>query len=166
MLKQRILTAIVLLPIFIFLVLTLSSQAFYFLTAFIVLGGAWEWSFFMEIKRFSYRWVYLFFMGLALWITYLFPLAPILYMTSVWWLIATYLVIRYPNAPIFLKSGVLLRGLMGLLVLVPCWLAVNAIRNHPHGISLLLFLFVLIWGADSGAYFAGKKWGKHKLMPR
>ena len=163
MLKKRILTAIVLLPIFILLVLTLSSHAFYFLTALIVLGGAWEWSFFMEIKRFSYRWVYLFLMGLALWIAYLFPLAPILYITLVWWLIATYLVIRYPNNR---ASSIVLRGCMGLFVLVPCWLAVNAIRNHPHGISLLLFLFVLIWGADSGAYFAGRKWGKHKLMPR
>jgi phosphatidate cytidylyltransferase len=43
---------------------------------------------------------------------------------------------------------------------------VNYLRNSPHGIAILLVLFALIWGADSGAYFVGKKWGKHKLLPQ
>ena len=43
MLKQRLLTAIILIPIFIFLLVELSSTAFYFLTALVVpLWGAWE----------------------------------------------------------------------------------------------------------------------------
>ncbi len=56
---------------------------------------------------------------------------------------------------------------MGLMVLIPCWLAINFIRNIPEsGIYILLYLFVLIWGADSGAYFAGKLWGKTKIAPK
>jgi phosphatidate cytidylyltransferase len=33
------------------------------------------------------------------------------------------------------------------------------------GSGLVMFLFVLIWVADSGAYFAGRAFGKHKLSP-
>ncbi len=164
MLKQRILTALILIPIFILLVLFLSPQAFYLLTAAIMLWGAYEWSFFMGIKKFPISLLYPLFTIVVLCIAYLFPITPILYLTLAWWLIASSLVIRYPkNAPRW-GTGATLRGLMGLLTLVPCWLAVNYIRNYPNGISILLFLFVLIWGADSGAYFAGRKWGKHKLI--
>ena len=58
-------------------------------------------------------------------------------------------------------------SLIGVLVLMPCWAAVNFVRNqNDNGLALLLFLLVLIWGADSSAYFVGKKWGKTSLAPR
>ncbi len=39
-------------------------------------------------------------------------------------------------------------------------------REFPeHGIALVFFILFLIWTTDSGAYFVGRKWGKHKLWP-
>ena len=38
-------------------------------------------------------------------------------------------------------------------------------KNLEKSLHFLLFLFVLIWGADTAAYFSGKKWGKNKLAP-
>jgi phosphatidate cytidylyltransferase len=56
----------------------------------------------------------------------------------------------------------LLLGLAGWIALVPMWLAL--VRLQPHPYVLLMFLAV-IWIADTAAYIAGKKWGRHKLAP-
>jgi phosphatidate cytidylyltransferase len=50
-------------------------------------------------------------------------------------------------------------------VLVPAWYAVSALRGGENGLTLLLMLLVLVWGADIGAYVAGKTWGRRKLLP-
>ena len=40
-------------------------------------------------------------------------------------------------------------------------------ENHPYlSTHLLGYFFLVIMGADSGAYFAGKALGKHKLVPK
>ncbi len=39
------------------------------------------------------------------------------------------------------------------------------IRELPHGRGALLVLFLAIWGGDSGAYYAGKHLGRHRIFP-
>jgi phosphatidate cytidylyltransferase len=89
----------------------------------------------------------------------------LLFITLAWWLIALILVALYPRASQTWGQSVWMRGAMGLLVLIPCWRAINVIHGAEDGPYKLLFLFVLIWGADTFAYFAGRQWGKHKLAP-
>jgi phosphatidate cytidylyltransferase len=51
----------------------------------------------------------------------------------------------------------------GVLVLVPTWLAMVALRElSPY---TLLHVMALVWAADSVAYFVGRRYGKHKLAP-
>ena len=38
-------------------------------------------------------------------------------------------------------------------------------RTLPSGEFLVLFLAVVTWASDSGAYYAGTLWGKHLLIP-
>ena len=54
---------------------------------------------------------------------------------------------------------------MGLLVLVPTWFALMALRLHSNGVGLIFVLIALVTAADIGAYFTGKAWGKAKLAP-
>jgi phosphatidate cytidylyltransferase len=60
------------------------------------------------------------------------------------------------------RPGILLLGLACLLL---AWLAVVWLHARPNGHALLLSLLVLVWLADSAAYFAGRAWGKRKLAP-
>jgi len=60
--------------------------------------------------------------------------------------------------------------LSGFFVLVPAWIAPLALRELPQGLLpdgrwLTLYLLMIVWVADSGAYFAGHRWGKTKLAP-
>lgn len=159
-------TAIILLPVTVALLFVLPSSAFCLLTAFIVLGGAWEWSNLMLMKKVSWRLLYLVLVAFMLFGALFVPIQLIFLCAFVWWLFAMALVIFYPRGSTWWSGCIFWRGLMGLFVLVPCWAAINFIRNQNDGIYALLFLFVLIWGADSAAYFVGKKWGKSKLAPR
>lgn len=164
MLKQRILTAIILIPLFIFLVLKLSPISFCIMTGLLVLLGAWEWSGLMGAKTFPRVLIYPALMLIAALLSLLLYIPMVMYLALAWWITATVLVLIYPKVSDRWGKGTFVRGLMGVLVLVPCWLAINFIRNN-NGPYSLLYLFILIWGADSVAYFVGRKWGKHKLAP-
>lgn len=83
----------------------------------------------------------------------------------VWWAIALLWVRSYP-ASATLWGSVAMRSLMGLLVLVPAWLALSYLRWQPQGVLLILFVIVLVAAADIGAYFAGHAWGNARLAPR
>lgn len=166
MLKLRVLSALVLIPLFLLLLLKASPGVFCIVTAVIVLIGAWEWSFFMGITTFPYSLLYPFFMLFILIAALLLSIPNILYVASIWWIAASILVMYYPKGSALWGQGMILRAGMGVLVLVPCWLALNFIRNvHSSGPYILFFLFFLIWSADTGAYFVGRQWGKHKLAP-
>lgn len=165
MLKQRLLTAIILIPLFIFLVLKLPPIGFFVLTAIFVLLGAFEWSAFIGLNRFPAKIIYPIFIVLMLVGAFFLPVTYVMLSGLVFWLLALVLVILYPKLSTFWGKSVILRSLMGVLVLIPCLVALNYIRNLDSGPYVLLYLCVLIWGADSGAYFVGRLWGKHPLAP-
>ncbi len=63
----------------------------------------------------------------------------------------------------FKFNGLVAKGLLGWLLMLPLWLALICAKIvNP---MLLLALLATIWIADSAAYFAGKNFGKHKLAP-
>jgi len=162
---QRILTAIILIPLTLAALFYSSPQVFCIITGLISLAAAWEWTNLMEIKK---TWGRIFYLIIAaiifLWILFI-PVSKVLIVSFVWWLFATLLIVLYPRGSSWWGKSKIVRGIMGLMVLVPCWVAINYIRNEKDGMYALLFLFVLIWGADTAAYFVGKKWGTVKLAP-
>ncbi|MBA3660894.1 MAG: phosphatidate cytidylyltransferase [Gammaproteobacteria bacterium] len=165
MLKQRILTALVLIPITLLLLFYLPPAYFALLTALITLLAAKEWAHLMGLRRFFPVLLYVGFIALLLWASLFILVQLLLFIAAAWWICASLVVFIYPRGSSWWGKGVIWRGLMGVIVLIPCWVAFNYIRNQPDGIYALLYLFVLTWGADSAAYFVGKKWGKTKLLP-
>ncbi len=55
---------------------------------------------------------------------------------------------------------------MGFLTLVPAWFALSKLKLHDQQGWTIILVFLLVWAADVGAYFAGKNLGRHKLAER
>lgn len=60
-------------------------------------------------------------------------------------------------------GGGALAALLGVVVILPTWLALVQLREL--GVGVLLGVMAIAWVADIGAYFSGRKWGKNKLAP-
>ena len=167
MLKQRVFTAIVLAPLALLGVFALPLSSFiYFLDAAILLA-AWEWANLSGYDKALKRYAYVLVMALAILGLHLsyaaLPTSSILLFSAFAWLIALVWVMRYPQSEGWARSWQ--RALIGFVVLVPCWLAFVSMKASDNGELLILLLFLLVWGADVGAYFAGKRFGRNKLAP-
>ncbi len=89
-----------------------------------------------------------------------------------WWLVALLLVLTYPASASAWRHSKVLRLIFGICTIVPFFWGMVVLRswhydaNHYIGAQWLLYIMVLVWGADSGAYIFGKMFGKHKLAPK
>ena len=45
------------------------------------------------------------------------------------------------------------------------WVGFMHLKEEPHSSLLIIFVMLVVWGADTGAYFAGRRWGNSKLAP-
>ena len=170
MLKLRVLTALVLLPVVLGGLFALDRQAFAVMSAVFFLIAAWEWSAMMSptiSRSVQIKWVAVLAV-LMLLMEWLEPLW-LLNVLPLWWLVALIMVLGYPrNAHHWYRLPMMM--LLGLLVLLPSWAALVHIQsNGALGLAgpwALLFILVWVWAADSGAYFAGRAFGRHKLAPK
>jgi phosphatidate cytidylyltransferase len=165
MLLKRILTASIVAPIAVFSILVLTQTTFALAIALILIICSWEYCNLIQIKQLAGKALYAL---LILLVTYFLSNAPsnltILYVASSWWLIALIWVSIFPKGSHLLRKNLLVKLVNGLFIFVPMAIALMAL--HLLDPVLVLFLLILIWAADIGAYFAGKLFGKTKLCPR
>jgi phosphatidate cytidylyltransferase len=166
MLRKRIITAAILIPIVLVVLFYATPQQFCIATGLVSLVAAGEWVNLMQLKEISTRFIYLLIVATVFFGALFVPTPLIFSIAFIWWTAAFIAICVYPRGVTWWVQYPVVRGGMGILVLLPCWAALNYIRNQETGgITALLFLFVLIWGADTVAYFVGKKWGTSKLAP-
>lgn len=171
MLKHRVITAVILIAIFLGSLFFAPPPVFCIFTELMMLWAAWEWTSLMGVKKIGYRLSYVLFLLIVMQGIFFvsIPMAVceyFFYLVFFFWLLMSILIAFYPRA-LFWKKSVLCQGAMGMFVLIPCWFAINFIRVvNLNGQYLLLYLFILIWSADTAAYFIGKKWGKKTLAPQ
>lgn len=170
MLWQRVLTALLLVPLVVAGVLFLDTTILAAILGAIVLLGAREMGRLAKLTTPLSLIAYVAVVAVLLWATWQFVTSDQLLIVqgvlSIWWVLATMLLVsrRKPLEP---ADGPRLTILaMGALVLVAAWLSIVSLHAfEPYGPRLVLFLMILIWVADSGAYFAGRAFGKSKLSP-
>lgn len=168
MLKQRILTALILVPLVVAGILSLPNFWFALMLGLVVMTGFSEWSRLVGltgVAKIGYLLLATVAMILAGWLMKQ-GYSPVFLVAaaSCWWLWTAWRLKRIKE--IKLSTGADLAGVAaGLVVLLPSWTALVWIHSLSGGPYLVLFLMVLIWIADSGAYFAGRRFGRNKLAP-
>ncbi len=185
MLKERILSAIVLLAV-ILTALFLFNPFFFSLTLGVVVTLAvWEWTQFAGIKQkfwrlfvaglfacFVFVWLYSSADDLNAGRVFVDVAQPIFFISVLWIMVAFGLVVSYPASAKLWRKSTFLQFVFAVCTLIPFLLGVlrlrldNYVQAPQHGVMLLLYVFILVWAADSGAYFAGRALGKHKLAPK
>ncbi len=172
MFKLRLLTSAILIPLVIFSMFFLKNPGFAIVIGFFILAASWEWANLIKLKRSAVRYIYIFVLAISGYTLSIFANSydSIIWTISIvgllWWLYAIY-EFKYGSE---IKKGIMTtmagRMLMGYLILIPAWVVPVFIQlqgEQPY--ILLLFLFIIVWGADSAAYFAGRRFGKNKLAP-
>lgn len=167
MLKQRIITAVILGSVIISAVLYMTTPMFGFMLAMIIGVAAWEWATCVGLHSMLQKIIYTLFilfcfMGCLKFLEEQWWLFIII-CGLIWWFIATFLVVRYQINKNISLSSCFLKSMIGVVILVPACLSLILIHAKSNGVSLVLFLFFLIWLVDSAAYFSGKKFAHKKL---
>ena len=177
MTRTRVLAALTMAPFAIAAVLFLPTPWIVALAAVMFLAGLWEWLRLADIDDTLARTVLLvvnlMLMVALVWASrsesggslVLFQLMVVL--GVIWWLLSMIWLKHYDfasdhdtHARVFKLAG-------GTLAVIPAWCALAVIHaGQPHGHRWLLIALAIVWAADSGAYFAGRRFGKRKLSPR
>ncbi|MEH6639034.1 MAG: phosphatidate cytidylyltransferase [Porticoccaceae bacterium] len=172
MLKQRIITGVVLAVGLLSALWFLPDRALMVLLALVLLIGAWEWAGLSGLVGSVARVVYVLCIAAVLlvlwWASQLnTQLAPrwIIAAGGVWWLLALVCVTTYPaSARIWGKQA--LELVIGALVLVPALFATLALIQVPQGRLWVLFVVLVVASADIGAFFAGRRFGRRRLAAK
>lgn len=170
MLKQRLLTAGILIPLILLAIFQLPSFGFLLLITLAALMAAWEWFAIIKIRSLWLR-------GIALFFTLLMIVAALPLLTEsfvlisglLFWLGLTVLVVMFAHRPLpQVIANLLQQRVLGWLFASVTIVLFVYSALFIHGISVVgpqwaFFFLVTVWLTDTGGYFAGKRWGKKPL---
>ena len=169
MLKTRVITALVLLTGFLAALFWLSPLGWAIFAGVLVVPAAWEWGKLIKLPRVVCGLYVVMVAAVCALLSALTQadapigrpgLQPAVYLAAaLFWIAVVPLWLRR----MWLPRARSLAALTGLVVLVPTWLALVELRSL--GPLLLLMLMSVAWISDSAAYFAGRRFGRHKLAP-
>ncbi|EXU75706.1 MULTISPECIES: phosphatidate cytidylyltransferase [Erwinia] len=183
MLKSRLITAFILIPVVIAALFLLPPPGFAIVVMAVCMLAAWEWGQFAGLASRSQRiWLAVLCGLLLAFMMFTLPayhhsvhqpqVAGSLWAALCWWIIALLLVLFYPSSARWWRASRILRLVFGILTIVPFFWSMLTLRqynyeaDHFAGAWWLLYVMFLVWGADSGAYLFGRLFGRHKLAPK
>lgn len=167
MLKERILTAVLLAAALLTVLFFASADVGVVLFGLLLLVAGWEWARLAGAPRAVHRAAFTLVIALLIgWLAWWTPTgrmpAALLWVQLVIWALAAMLLVRFP-----VRIPRLVVALAGLIILPLAWLAFAYIlKTRAFGASWVLFLFLVVAAADVGAYFAGRRFGRVKLAPQ
>ena len=167
MLKQRIITAIILLIGLIATTTQLSLFNFTLFISLVVVLASWEWSGFIGLKELSEKLTYsLTIAAMIIGLYFILDIsttgssvdfvraAILLGLGLLFWMLMVFVLAGYPeNKSAWNNESKI--ACMGMLALVPSWVGLVVLKSLAEAGLLVLALVVLVAAVDVGAYFAG-----------
>lgn len=171
--RTRVIAAAIMAPAAIAAVLWLPAPILAGFLAALMMIGLWEWTLLAglhdRLPRVGYLAANAFLMAALVWGAGrgLFTLKLVSVLGAVWWLLALVWLAKFDFA---FKDSSLSRAvklIAGSLSVIPAWAAICWLQaSQPLGPRWALFALIIVWIADSGAYFIGVRFGKRKLASR
>ncbi len=179
MLKHRLITALILISLVITALFLLPPAGVTIITLILCIVAALEWGKLAGLNSGYQRTGFALLCGLMIILLsipacqdlWLLKVHGPLWLAIIWWTGALLLVISYPKSATLWRHSRVLRIIFGILTIIPFSWGISVLhrygdeQNHFMGAWGLLYVMSLVWSADSGAYMAGKLFGKHKLAP-
>jgi len=171
-LKQRVLTALVLLPLALAAIFILPPAWFLILLAGILLGGSYEYSRLAGLSGQVAGRLLIFLQTIIFVILYQLRdqwnneiLAYLIASCALWLLMFVRLPLYRPGTQVD-HAYRAVSFVTAIISVTTGWFALGWIQSQPDGSWLILLLLLIVWAADTGAYFAGRAFGNRKLAPR
>lgn len=169
MLKLRVATALVLAGVLLVALFLLPSAVTVILFGLVNVLAGWEWARFGGLQSAAARGAYAILIASLLWVGWVFSRDParfelLMRAACLWWVVAFLWLSLAPS-----RHQPVLTLLCGVPVLVPSFVALAGLEvghGTVDGPEAVLWLLLLVFGADIGAFFAGRNFGRLKLAPR
>jgi phosphatidate cytidylyltransferase len=168
--KQRVITALIVTPFAIAMFLFVPTLPFAMIIGALCLVALWEWSRLSGMRSRPLRAVLVALCG-ALMVWLWLSRGSMFWLSTIgvgvaWWFVAVAWLKNYSFAASPKPENTAIKLVAGILAVIPAWTALMDLHAHQTGVhSWALYSLVLIWGADTFAYLAGKRFGRHKLAP-
>jgi phosphatidate cytidylyltransferase len=171
-LKQRVLSALIMVPLVVAAVLYLKPAAFALAVMAMMLVASWEWGGLIPLHGLYHLLAYILVTGAT--IAGAWYLAgqetfvnALLWLAMAWWLFVLFWLSRPALGGEISVRHTVMKAVLGVGLMVSTWLALVVLHSRPdQGPHWVLYVLVLVWVADSGAFFVGKTMGRHKLAPQ
>ena len=164
MFKQRLLTALVLIPLVLLAIYYGPSWLLAGILVFLVAASGFEWTKVVAINQLERKFVYVLMLMFMVWFIH-YGLEGWLLFSFAMWCLILYAVLTFPNTQHYWGYPLVV-GLIGLVFLPLFADAFLSIYQRDSGQNLIVYVLFLVWATDIGAYIAGKCWGCHKLIPK
>jgi phosphatidate cytidylyltransferase len=162
---SRVLTAILLLAVFVPAILWAPASLWAILVAGVVGMAAYEWARLSAFPPLSARIYAVLLMLCAMGLPYalgagwpVFQMALIALAAAFWLIVAPLWLLGHWHA-----NWAFVRAAVGVVLLLPTWAALLYLQAHSA--AMLIGVMAVVWIADTAAYFAGRRFGRHKLAP-
>ena len=172
MLKQRVFTALLLLPLVMAAIFALPAQWFMVLLIFVFMQGCNEYKYLAGFSGQISGPLLVALQGIILlalfWYRDNWDAHILIFLSAscaAWLLMFIRLPLYNPDAQAD-NSYRAVSIVCAVVSITTGWFAIGWIRMQEEGSWLILLFLLIVWAADTGAYFAGKTFGKNKLAPR